>query len=165
MFPTLFRASMLAAALLTAAGATAQQAAMAACPFKPSELQAGLGVSFSEGRADRPLEAGGLKRLSCRYESKQYTLLVSTTLYLQNPADAKKYATALAGKMAPIPNDPDGAAYQEGQGDLTDPALHYAKNGFTVELRVLGIYYKDASSKKADLHATREKLAKLRRLS
>ena len=43
------------------------------------------------------------------------------------------------------------AIIQEGQGDATTPAVFYVRNGVAVELRVLGIYYKDLKSKESTL--------------
>lgn len=152
-----------AAALFVSATAFGQAANFKPCPFTPAELQSALGVSFSEGKAGPPLSAGTVTMHSCRYESKGYTVRVESQVY-QNAADAKKATMIAAGKMVPIPNDPDGAAYQEGQGDLTDPAVHYSRGNVAMHLRIMGIYYKDPRNKKQDMLAIREKLAKLRRV-
>ncbi|MDX2219094.1 MAG: hypothetical protein SF172_08735 [Burkholderiales bacterium] len=152
-----------ATTLIASAAASGQTTSFNACPFKPAELQSALGVSFSEGKAGPPLSASTVTMHSCRYESKNYTVRVESQVY-QNAADAKKAASFGAGKMVPIPNDPDGAAYQEGQGDNTDPAVHYSRGNVAMHLRIMGIYYKDSSSKQKELLAIREKLAKLRRV-
>lgn len=156
-------APFLAIALIAATPAFAQTGSFNACPFKAAELQTAFGVSFAEGKANLPLNAGSLTMHSCRYESKNYTVRVESQVY-QNPADAKKATTIGAGKMVPIPNDPDGAAYQEGQGDNTDPAVHYSRGNVAMHLRIMGIYYKDSRSKPKELLVMREKLAKLRRV-
>jgi hypothetical protein len=70
----------------------------------------------------------------------------------------------LAGKLVPIPNDPDGAAFQEGQGDLTDPALHYLRGATAVDLRILGIYYTGLKPTEAGFKAMQRLLAKVRRI-
>ena len=57
-----------------------------------------------------------------------------------------KSLAIMAGKLTPLPNDPDGAVVQSDQGDLTSPALHYARQGVAIELRILGIYYKGLKS-------------------
>lgn len=41
----------------------------------------------------------------------------------KNPPDAKKFGMALAGKLVPVAGDPDGAVFQEGQGDNTAPTV------------------------------------------
>jgi hypothetical protein len=156
-------ATLLAAAATAPTAALAQPANFKPCPFTTAELQAGLGVAFSEGKANPPLSAGTLTMHSCRYDSKNYTVSVQSQIY-QNPADAKKATMIAAGKMVAIPNDPDGAAYQEGQGDLTDPAVHYSRGSVAMNLRIMGIYYKDPKDKKREMLAIREKLAKLRRV-
>ncbi|MCU0625135.1 MAG: hypothetical protein MUF21_01435 [Gemmatimonadaceae bacterium] len=162
--PLVLTVAVAIAALLAApAVAVAQPAAFKPCPFTPAELQAALGVSFAAGTSRPPLEAGTLKMHSCRYESKNYTLQVTSQVYA-NPADARKATMILAGTLVPIPRDPDGAVYQEGQGDNTDPAVHYARNGVATELRVMGLYYTDRSKKTAAMVALREKLARLRRV-
>jgi len=153
----------LAVVLVAATPAFAQASNFNACPFKPAELQAAFGVSFAEGKAGPPLNAGTLTMHSCRYESKDYSVRVESQVY-QNPADARKAAMIGAGKRVPIPNDPDGAAYQEGQGDLTDPAVHYSRGNVAMHLRIMGLYYKEASKKDQELLVMREKLAKLRRV-
>ena len=99
----------------------------------------------------------------CRYASKNFSVMVKTSHY-SNPAAAKDATKMLADKLRAIPNDPDGAVIQEGQGDLTDPAVFYVRNGVAVELRVLGIYYKDLKSKDADLRDMQTKLAAVKRL-
>ncbi|MBL8517386.1 MAG: hypothetical protein JNM76_10520 [Betaproteobacteria bacterium] len=159
----MFRSAWIAATLLVSTAALAQPANFKPCPFSAAELQTALGAKFTDGKANPPLSAGTLTMHTCRYESKNYSVQVQSQVY-QNPADAKKATMIAAGKLVPIPNDPDGAAYQEGQGDNTDPSVHYSRGNVAINLRILGIYYKDSASKKAELLATREKLAKLRRV-
>lgn len=162
MYRTL-RLALATTTLIASSAAFGQAANFKPCPFTPAELQSALGVSFSEGKAGPPLSASTVTMHSCRYESKGYTVRVESQVY-QNAADAKKAASIGAGKMVPIPNDPDGAAYQEGQGDNTDPAVHYSRGNVAMHLRIMGIYYKDSRSKPKELLAIREKLAKLRRV-
>jgi hypothetical protein len=156
-------ATLLAAAAVTSTAALAQPANFKPCPFTTAELQAGLGVAFAEGKASPPLNAGALTMHTCPHDAKSYSLRVQSQVY-QNPADAKKATMIAAGKLVPIPNDPDGAAFQEGQGDLTDPSVHYSRGAVAVNLRVSGIYYKDQKDRKQEMLAIREKLAKLRRV-
>jgi len=141
----------------------AQSAPPPVCPFKPAELQAIFGVSFAEGQPGMELKAGSMTMRDCRYVSKGYSLRVGSTLHA-NPAGAKDAVRALAGKLQPIPNDPDGASYQVDQGDATSPTLHYARDGVAVELRILGVYYADPKSKATELRAMQQKLARVRRV-
>jgi hypothetical protein len=149
--------------VLAALPVMAQPANFKPCPFTVAELQSAFGMKFEEGKASPPLNAGTVSMQSCRYDAKDITVSVQSQLY-QNVADAKKAATIAAGKLVPISNDPDGAAYQEGQGDLTAPALQYARGTVATSLRIMGVYYKDYKTKEKDMKALREKLAKLRRV-
>ena len=88
---------------------------------------------------------------------------VSTQTY-KNPADAKKFGVALAGKLLPLPGDSDGAVFQEGQGDNTAPALWYERQGSVVSLRISGIWYSDLGKRQAEMESLRQKLATLRRV-
>lgn len=56
-----------------------------------------------------------------------------------------------------------GVVFAEGQGDATDPAVHYVRGPLSVELPILGTYYKDLANKQKDMLTLRDKLAKLRR--
>jgi hypothetical protein len=71
------------------------------------------------------------------------------------PANNFKY---LAGKLTPVPNDPDAAGWQDNQGDMTNATLHYLRNGTLVELRVT------ASQRYKNYADIRAKLPKMRRL-
>jgi hypothetical protein len=133
------------------------------CPFTPAELQAALGVPVKDGVPQPELNAGSLVMRSCRYEAKGWSLRVGTTVY-GTANEAKAGAAFGAGTKRLIPGDPDGAYFQEGQGDLTDPVVRYARGNVAVELRGLGTYYPDAKSKEAAMRALREKLATLRRV-
>ena len=88
--------------------------------------------------------------------------MVKTTVYA-TPANAKSEFSYMAGRMKAIPNDPDGAAFQVDQGDLTSPALHYVRGKTAVELRIMGNYYSGLKQTPAELSAMQQKLAKLRR--
>ena len=150
--------------VLLAAGFTASNAqASTACPFSAADISKALGVPVQEGRPGLEFSAAGMVMRDCRYASKNFSVMVKTSHY-SNPAAAKDATKMLAGKLRAIPNDPDGAVIQEGQGDLTDPAVFYVRNGVAVELRVLGIYYKDLKSKDADLRDMQTKLAAVKRL-
>jgi hypothetical protein len=134
------------------------------CMLKASELTAALGVPFKEGVAGKELAAGDLTMQSCNYDSKNYTVRLGLTHYKRGKPTPPAANKALAGKMQIIPNDPDGAAHQVGQGDLTSPTLLYARGAYDVELRVMGIYYTDSKKKADEMKTLNDKLSKLRRV-
>ena len=107
-------------ALLVAAGIGAPVHAqdVPVCPFKPAELEAALGEKFEEGKPGMAYGTSGIDVRSCQYASRRWSLRVGTQVY-KNAPDAKKFGTALAGKLVPVAGDPDGAVFQEGQGDNT----------------------------------------------
>ncbi|MFN3629710.1 MAG: hypothetical protein ACK4XK_06575 [Casimicrobiaceae bacterium] len=148
---------------LIAQTAAASAQAFDPCLFKPSELQAAFGVPFTDGKRDRPIAAGPVTLHACRYEARNFSLRVGADVY-GTPEAAKQELHALAGKLVPIPNDPDGAHFQEGQGDLTDPALHYTRGKVAIHLRLMGIYYDSPAEKAQATERMRQKLAALRRV-
>ncbi len=152
-------------ALLVAAGIGAPVHAqeVPVCPFKPSELDAALGGKFEEGKPGMAYGASGIDVRSCQYASRLWSLRVGTQVY-KNAPDAKKFGMGLAGKLVPVAGDPDGAVFQEGQGDNTSPTVWYERRGTVVELRVVGIWYTDPSKRQAEMEALRAKLQKLRRV-
>lgn len=131
--------------------------------FKPAELQAAFGVPFADGKPQPPIAAGPVTLHACRYEAKNFSLRVGADIY-GTPEAAKQAQRALAGKLVPIPGDPDGASFQEGQGDLTDPALHYTRGNVAIQLRIMGIYYDSPGDKAQAMQRMRQKLAALRRV-
>lgn len=156
-------AKFLLAAVL-AAGVTASHAqATPACPFSAADISKALGVPVQDGKPGLEIPAAGMVMRDCRYASKNFSVMVKTSQY-SNPAAAKDASKLLAGKLRAIPNDPDGVLIQEGQGDATTPAVFYVRNGVAVELRVLGVYYKDLKTKDADLRDMQTKLAAIKRL-
>jgi hypothetical protein len=83
-----------------------------------------------------------------------------TVMTVGSPAEnAKSFRSILAGRLEPIPGDADGAAWQVGQGDLTDVTLHYWRNNTGTEVRVGGV----ASKGNAAVKAMRINVLKLRR--
>ncbi|MCU0646830.1 MAG: hypothetical protein MUF00_02435 [Gemmatimonadaceae bacterium] len=156
--------ALLTALLLAATRLHAQAATVDPCPFTPAELKAAIGVTFQAGVAGQPIKAGSLTMQSCQYSSSRYSVRVGTTIYAQQADALQHLKVMLAGTKVPIPNDPDGAVFQEGQGDNTDPVVAYARKAVAVEIRILGIFYDDPSSRMATLRTLREKLAKLRRI-
>lgn len=100
--------------------------------------------------------------LSCRYPAQKPgapSLHVKQTL-MDDAAQANPdtYFKHLAGTMQPVPGDPGKAMWQGDRGDLTDAALHYARSGDVVELRV------SVGPKDPLFQPMRDRLAKLRRL-
>lgn len=144
--------------------AHAQSNPAAACPLSAADISKALQTPIEEGKLGLEIPGAGVVMRDCRYKSKNFSVMVKTSRY-SNPAAAQDAAKLLAGKLRPIPNDPDGAVIQEGQGDATTPAVFYVRNGVAVELRVLGIYYKDLKSKEADLRDMQTKLAAIKRIS
>ncbi|MEI7446289.1 MAG: hypothetical protein WCK28_15465 [Burkholderiales bacterium] len=152
-------------ALLVTAGLAAPLHAQEAsvCPFKPAELATALGETFSEGRPGMSYSAGGINVRSCQYDGARWSLRVGMQVY-SNAPDAKKFGMVLAGKLVPVAGDPDGAVFQEGQGDNTAPSVWYERRGTVVELRAVGLWYKEASKRQADMEALRGRMLKLRRV-
>ncbi len=157
-FPALLAAFTAAISLPTPA--LAQNSA--ACPFTPAEIKQTLGLDVSAGAARPDMAFAGGKLLACRYNgadpSKPGLWLNQTVMdNAKDPANERSFKM-MAGKLKPVPNDPDGAAWQDDQGDLTNATLHYLRNGSLVELRVT-VSPRDKAF--ADIRA---KLPKLRRL-
>lgn len=144
--------------------AHAQSTPASACPISAADMSKALQVPVEEGKLGLEIPAAGMVMRDCRYKSKNFSVMLKTSRY-NNPAAAQDATKLLAGKLRPIPNDPDGAVIQEGQGDATTPAVIYVRNGVVVELRVLGVYYKDLKSKDADLRDMQTKLASVKRIS
>ncbi len=134
-----------------------------ACSFKPADLEAALGEKFEEGKPGMAYGAGGIDVRSCQYAARRWSLRVGTQVY-KNAPDAKKFGMELAGKLVPVPGDPDGAVFQEGQGDNTSPTVWYERRGVVVELRAGGTWYNDPAKRQADLESLRGKLLKIRRV-
>jgi hypothetical protein len=118
-----FGVAMIAVAIGTTRSARAQQPTVSPCAFTPAELKAALGPTFDAGVAGRPVVAGALTMQSCQYKGPRYSVRVGTTVYTRQEDAQQHLKVMLAGTKVPIPNDPDGAVYQEGQGDNTDPVV------------------------------------------
>lgn len=149
-------------ALLTLS-ASAQSGGANACPLAAADISRVLGTAVEEGKLALEIPSAEMLMRDCRYKTKNYSIMVKTTRY-SKPADAQGAMKLLAGKLKPVPNDADGAAIQDGQGDATSPTVHYVRNGVAVELRVLGIYYKDLKSREADLRDMQSKLVAIKRI-
>ena len=156
---------LLAAALLPnlAHVAWAQAPGGGACPLGAADIAKAIGTPVEEGKMVLEIPSADMVMRDCRYKAKNYSVMVKTTRYTK-PADAQGAMKLQAGKLRPVPNDADAAVIQEGQGDMTSPAVHYVRNGVAVELRVLGVYYKDLRSKDADLRAMQTKLVAIKRI-
>lgn len=138
----------------------APRVAVASCPFTPAELKTALGLSFKAGSAspDLPFAGGALK--SCRYEGADgKTPMFTVNLTVMNdPTQTQGSMQALAGKTTPVPGDADGARWQTDQGDLTNPTLHYVRQGVVVELRI------NVGPKDPRFAALKDKLVRVRRV-
>jgi hypothetical protein len=143
------------------AAATAR-AGTQSCPYSLSELRQVLGLHLDEAKpgTERPFDGG--RALSCHYSNKD---LLKPSMWLNQVAADKpddpslrEYFMQMAGKMDMVPGDPDQAAWQTQQGDLSSAALHYLRKGTQVEARLT------IGPKDAQYEEVRRKLLKLRRI-
>jgi hypothetical protein len=144
------------------APAAPKRALPPACPFTAAELKTALGLEVEAGKAAPAMPFSGGTSLGCDYYGKTVTApsVRVNQIVMDDPAqaDPKSYATMLAGKMEPVPNDPDRAMWQGNQGDLTNATLQYARAGVLVEVRV-GVRPSDPS-----FQPMKQLLTRLRRL-
>jgi hypothetical protein len=160
-FNLIRNATMLTRSFFICCAALATQsfaAAPTSCPFTPAELKATLDVDFKEGKVGFESSFAGGKNLSCRYESKAWSLQVKQVV-MTDPKQTQGWLNFLAGKKEPVAGDADGAIQQVDQGDLTSPNLHYIRQGDIVELRILGV-----GKTSPEFAALNKKLIGLRRL-
>ena len=130
------------------------------CPFREEELNKVFDVPFRIGRSNQTPFTGG-ESLSCYYESPRMTLMVEQTFHPSTGPQNTGRERAFAGNFEAIPRDPDVAAWQVAQGDLTHVALHYTRPGVNVHIRILsGVDMKN----KAAVDAARAKVLSLRRI-
>jgi hypothetical protein len=164
MDKTIMQASVYLGAVLLVVSlpCAAQTPAATACALKASEVSAALGAKFEEGQPGTERTAGAIVMRSCSYKSKEYLLNVNTITYA-SVADAKYDSKPLAGKVVAVAGDPDGAVNQVGQGDLDSPNVRYVRGTTSVELRILGTFYKDSKNKAADTTTLQAKMLKLKR--
>ncbi len=128
------------------------------CLYSAGEVSAALGASYAAGKVDTdPRVAAALK--SCSYAGPGHAALVIHVVLLGQ--DAASIATSkrmmlqlLAGKLAPVAGDADGAIFQE-QPELGTYALHYGRTRYLYEVRLMAFSGTAASA--------REKLLRLRR--
>lgn len=153
--------------LLLPLAALAQSGAPGPCLLTVAEISSALGVSAKEARPGLSMNLGPATMQDCRYKlaqgGREFTLMLKTMRYTRTVTPAQHFES-LAGRLTPVPGDPDGARFQEGQGDLTDPALHYFRGGVGVELRLMGTWYTGTSATPKELDAWRKKLATVRRV-
>jgi hypothetical protein len=128
------------------------------CPYTSKELKETFGVEFKEGQVGFESDFGTGKSMSCRYQSKDMSLMVKQTV-MKNPSQTQGWDSALAGKKTRLPNDPDNAQVQIDQGDNTNPNVHYARQGDIVEIRMTGIGKTNPS-----FETIQKKITSLRRL-
>ena len=149
--------------------AYAQQNAPDACPLTTAQVSAALGMPVTAAKPGMSINSGGIRIQDCRYTIKSgnldFTLMVQTTAYSRNTT-AEEHFRPMAGRLTPVPNDPDKACYQTGQGDLDSPNLHYFRKNVGVHLRILGIYFSDwsASAQEAADRAMQKKLLAVPRI-
>ncbi len=144
--------------LAIGASINANAATPVSCPYTSKELKETFGIEFKEGQVGFESDFGTGKSLSCRYQSKDMTLMVKQTV-MKNPSQTQGWDSALAGKKMKLPNDSDNAQVQTDQGDNTNPNLHYARQGDIVEIRMMGIGKTNPA-----FEAIQKKITNLRRL-
>lgn len=127
------------------------------CPYTAKELKETFDVEFKEGQVGFESDFGTGKLLSCRYQSKDMSLMVKQTV-MKNPSQTQGWDNALAGKKMKIENDADNAQVQTDQGDNTNPNIHYARQGHIIEIRMLGVGKSNPA-----FNATQKKVINLRR--
>lgn len=144
-----------------------QPAQPAACALTSAQVGTALGVTVVEAKPGMSIPLGSGSIQDCRYKLKsgnrEFTLMLKTTRYGAK-ASAAQHFDMLAGRLTPVPNDPDGARVQDNQGDATSPAVHYFRNGAGVELRLLGTYYEGLQPAAAEITAWQKKLLALPRV-
>jgi hypothetical protein len=150
--------SLMFSTIALSASFNAVAATSVSCPYTPKELKETFGVEFKEGQVGFESDFGTGKSMSCRYQSKDMTLMVKQTV-MKNPSQTQGWDSALAGKKTKLPNDPDNAQVQTDQGDNTNPNLHYARQGDIVEIRMMGIGKTNPA-----FDAVQKKMPNLRRL-
>ncbi|MDX2009942.1 MAG: hypothetical protein SFW67_07130 [Myxococcaceae bacterium] len=134
----------------------------AACVFSQAELKAALGFDVEKGQGtETPFSTG--TNLSCEYRAVKGfgTVWVNRTVMTSGSPTVNAAASRkmLAGRLEPVPNDPDGAGWQVDQGDLTHVTLHYWRGNTGTEVRVSGVDQKNAAA----VAAMRRNVLSLRR--
>jgi len=139
----------------------------AACALTSAQIGPALGVTVVDAKPGMSIPLGSGSIQDCRYKLKagnrEFTLMLKTTRYGGN-ASAAQHFDMLAGRLTPVPNDPDGARVQDGQGDATSPAVHYFRKSTGVELRLLGTYYDGLKPAAGEIAAWQKKLLALPRI-
>lgn len=152
---------------LLAAPVWSQSGQPAACALTSVQVGSALGVTVVEAKPGMSIPLGSGSIQDCRYKLKsgnsEFILMLKTTRYGAK-ASAAQHFDMLAGRLTPVPNDPDGARVQDNQGDATSPAVHYFRNGTGVELRLLGTYYEGVKPTAAEIATWQKKLLSLPRI-
>jgi hypothetical protein len=133
------------------------------CPYTTKELSTVLGITVSVGRGkETPFSGGVSSRCSYSETAGLRSVMIAQTrmsaadwAYSRSTWDKQK-----AGSFEAIANDPDGARWQIGQGDLTGVTLVYLRRNAEIEVRVNGVDMKNAAAVKA----MRDRVVALRRL-
>lgn len=112
----------------------------AGCVFTSEELSRALGFKVGAGKGTESAFSGG-RSLTCQWaELKGLRFVVVNRQLLSGDAETNRLALRkmLAGRLEDVPRDPDHAAWQVDQGDLTDVTLHYFRDNVGTEVRVSG---------------------------
>lgn len=135
------------------------------CVFTAAEVQTALGFKVKPGKGTEIPFPGGTS-FSCQYapEDKKELRSLTVNRLVTTTGDpvtiSRESRKRLAGRLEPVPNDADQAAWQVDQGDLTDVTLHFVRGKATTELRVFGVNQKDAAA----VAAMRKRVLMLRRV-
>ena len=126
------------------------------CVFTPAEIGTALTGQYAAGVRVVPIP--GAPRRDCTYDEQggQGQLRVNVTWLEPSSAATSKamMLNMLAGGIAPMPGDPDGAIFQD-QTELGTYALHYARGNLLYEVRLMTF--------RGGAAAAKAKLLKLRR--
>lgn len=150
-----------AAPVSSAAGSSA--AAADPCPYTTKELGTVLGITVGVGRGKGTPFSGGVS-YRCSYDETaglRSVMIIQTRMSAADWAYSKStWDKQKAGSFEAIANDPDGARWQIGQGDLTGVTLVYLRSNAEIEVRVNGVDMKNVAAVKA----MRNRVLALRRL-
>lgn len=136
----------------------------AACTFTPAELETALGFKLGAGKGSESAFSTGTS-FACTYggtgSERRAVFFKRTVMTSGDPAtNTSSMRKMLAGRLEAVAGDPDQAAWQVDQGDLTGVTLHYARGNSFTEVRVTGVNQKDSAA----VAAMRKRVLKLRRL-
>lgn len=122
------------------------------CVYTPAELSRGLGFTVGDGKGTEIAFTGGTS-YSCTWNETKGLRSVIVNRQVMSGGDPVANRAGmrkmLAGRLEDVPGDPDHAAWQVDQGDLTHVTLHYFRANTGTELRVMGVDRKDRSAVEA----------------